>query len=111
MTGIGTNPKCRLRRAMSERSSLAARIRCRLPSLPRRGSNAILGDVDLMITITGDDIKTATVIKANDYPEGPLFSFKSEVHEFGLDEDGDVISVNIVADAAIEQAENRKLRK
>ena len=22
-------------------------------------------------------------------PEGPLFSFKSDVHEFGTDEDGD----------------------
>jgi AAA domain len=78
-----------------------------------RGSNAILGDVDLMITITGDDIKTATVAKANDYPEGPLFSFKSEMHEFGIDEDGDSISVNIVADAAIEveQAGSRKFRK
>jgi hypothetical protein len=63
-----------------------------------RGSNAILGDVDLMITITGDSIKTATITKANDMPEGPLFSFKSEVHEFGADEDGDVISVNIISD-------------
>lgn len=62
-----------------------------------RGSNAILGDADVMVTISGDAIKTATVTKANDMPEGPLFSFKSEVHEFGVDEDGDPITVNIVS--------------
>jgi len=63
-----------------------------------RGSNAILGDVDVMVTISGDgEIRTATVAKANDAPEGPLFSFKSEVHEFGHDEDGDPITVNVVS--------------
>ena len=35
-----------------------------------RGSNALLGDVDVMVTIGGDEIKTATVTKANDAPEG-----------------------------------------
>lgn len=64
-----------------------------------RGSSAIVGDVDLLVTISGEDIKTATISKANDAPEGPLFSFKSKVHEFGLDEDGDSITVNIVAEA------------
>lgn len=62
-----------------------------------RGSNASQGDVDLEVLIAGDVIKTATVKKANDAPEGPLFSFKSIVHEFGLDEDGDPITVNIVS--------------
>jgi AAA domain len=62
-----------------------------------RGSNAILGDVDMMVMISGDATKTATVTKANDAPEGPLFSFKSEVHEFGRDEDGDPITVNVVS--------------
>ncbi|WP_338830177.1 AAA family ATPase [Bradyrhizobium sp. 27S5] len=62
-----------------------------------RGSNAILGDADVMVTIAGEDIKTATVVKANDMAEGPLFSFKSDVHQFGLDEDGDPITVNIVS--------------
>jgi RecA-family ATPase len=66
-----------------------------------RGSNALLGDVDVMISISGDEIKTATVTKANDAPEGPLFSFKSEVHEFGRDEDGDPITVNIVSREAV----------
>lgn len=62
-----------------------------------RGSNALLGDVDVMVTIGGDEIKTATVTKANDAPEGQLFSFKSEVFDFGPDEDGDPRTVNIVS--------------
>lgn len=66
-----------------------------------RGSNAALGDVDVMVTISGDTIRTATVTKANDMAEGPLFSFKSEVHEFGVDEDGDPVTVNIVSDEVI----------
>jgi hypothetical protein len=66
-----------------------------------RGSNAILGDVDLMVTIAGDTIRTATVTKANDAPEGPIFSFKSEVYEFGTDEDGDPITVNVVSNEEV----------
>jgi AAA domain len=62
-----------------------------------RGSNALLGDVDVMVTLSGGDIRTATVTKANDAPEGPLFSFKSEVHEFERDEDGDPVTVNVVS--------------
>ena len=52
-----------------------------------------------MVSISGETIKTATVTKANDRAEGPLFSFQSEVHEFGLDEDGDPITVNFVVPA------------
>jgi hypothetical protein len=65
-----------------------------------RGSNAFYGDVDIMVEITASgDIRTASITKANDLPEGPLFSFKSEIHTFGQDEDGDPITVNIVAEA------------
>lgn len=64
-----------------------------------RGSNALYGDVDVLVTIAGDDVKTATVVKANDLPEGALFSFKSKIFEFGTDEDGDPITVNIVEPA------------
>lgn len=67
-----------------------------------RGSNALYGDVDVLVTIGGDNIKTATVTKANDVPDGPLFSFASEVVEFGTDEDGDPITVNIVSDEVSE---------
>lgn len=66
-----------------------------------RGSNAILGDVDVMVEISGDIVRTATVTKANDMPEGPLFSFKSDLHEFGTDEDGDLITVNVVSEEII----------
>ena len=73
-----------------------------------RGSNALLGDVDVMVTISGEEIKTATVTKANDAPEGELFSFKSEVHQFGIDEDGDPITVNIVSS---EEVSGQPVRK
>ncbi|MCX7310253.1 MAG: AAA family ATPase [Alphaproteobacteria bacterium] len=66
-----------------------------------RGSNAILGDADVMVSITGDMVRTANVTKANDGPEGPLFSFKSVVHEFGFDEDNEPITVNIVSGEAV----------
>ena len=46
---------------------------------------------------TNGDLRTASVTKANDMAEGPLFSFTSEVHTFGTDEDGDPITVNIVS--------------
>jgi hypothetical protein len=72
-----------------------------------RGSNAALGDVDLMVEIAGDIVRTATVTKANDAPEGPLFSFKSEVHEFGTDEDGDPVTVNIVGSEAVTVTETK----
>lgn len=63
-----------------------------------RGSNAFYGDVDIMVEITSaGDVRTASITKANDLPEGPLFSFKSEIHQFGIDEDGDPITVNIVS--------------
>lgn len=62
-----------------------------------RGSNAFLGDADVMISISGDTVKTAAVIKANDMAEGPLFSFKGEVHDFGADKDGEPNTVNIVS--------------
>lgn len=66
-----------------------------------RGSNAILGDADVMVRISGDSVRTATIEKANDLPEGPLFSFTSELHDFGKDEDGDPITVNILSNAVI----------
>ena len=43
-----------------------------------RGSNAILGDADIMVKITGDTVRTANIIKANELPEGSLFSFGSD---------------------------------
>ncbi len=74
-----------------------------------RGSNAALGDVDVMISVSGDVIRTATVAKANDAPEGPLFSFKADIHEFGTDEDGDPVSVNIVSSKDVSNSPSERL--
>jgi hypothetical protein len=62
-----------------------------------RGSNALEGDADVMIQISGNGVRTASIVKANDLPEGPLFAFKSELHEFGADEEGDPVTVNVVS--------------
>jgi hypothetical protein len=78
-----------------------------------RGSNARQGDVDLQIHISGDAIKTATVIKANDQPEGPLTSYAGEVVQLGTDEDGDAVTAFIVsvrAFAALPKAMKRNPR-
>jgi AAA domain-containing protein len=61
-----------------------------------RGSNARLADVDMLVQITGDIVKVATITKANDQPEGVLTAFKLEPFEFGLDEDGDPFRTFIV---------------
>ena len=62
-----------------------------------RGSNARLADVDVQVQITGDEIKTASIKKANDQPEGFLTSFKLVPHDFGRDEDGDPFRTFIVS--------------
>src|SRR5262249_3018201 len=46
-------------------------------------------DVALQAQISGDDIRTATIIKANDQPEGMPTTFKLEPFDFGPDEDGE----------------------
>jgi len=74
-----------------------------------RGSNARLADVDVQVQITGDTIKSATVKKANDQPEGPLTNFKLDPFDFGTDEDGDpfrtfIIAKEIITTAACDRA-------
>jgi hypothetical protein len=65
-----------------------------------RGSNAQDGDVDVMVQISGDSIKVATVTKANDQAEGVLTKFKAEIAVLGTDEDGvDITTAIISADA------------
>ena len=61
-----------------------------------RGSNARLADVDVLVQITGDDIKTAMVKKGNDQPEGALTGFQLEPFDLGIDEDGDPVRTFIV---------------
>ena len=62
-----------------------------------RGSNAHLGDVDIMVQIGGDGIKFAEVVKANDAPLGVIAQFKLVPFEVGRDVDGDFIGIAIVA--------------
>jgi hypothetical protein len=66
-----------------------------------RGSNARLADVDLLVHVSGDVIKTATVRKANDQPEDALTSFRLEPFDFGLDEDGDPFRTYILSSEII----------
>jgi AAA domain len=61
-----------------------------------RGSNATLGDADLVVAIDGDEIKTATITDANDMSAGDIMSFKAREYIFGYDEDGDKDAVHIV---------------
>jgi hypothetical protein len=61
-----------------------------------RGSNSSLGDADLVVSISGDEVKTATVTDANDMAAGDLFSFRGRQFSFGVDEDGDEDVVHIV---------------
>jgi hypothetical protein len=66
-----------------------------------RGSNAHLGDVDVMVQIRGNgEVKTAEIMKANDQPEGVLTSFQLKSYSFGLDEDGEPITTAIVSAGA-----------
>jgi len=76
-----------------------------------RGSNALVGDVDMFVQIGGGDVKTAIVTGANDAPDGALFSFKSEIHKFGVDEDGDPITVNIVAEVPLAEPSKKATDK
>lgn len=62
-----------------------------------RGSNARLADVDLLVQLTGDTIKTATINKANDAQTGDITSFRLEPIDFGKDEDGEAFGVHIVS--------------
>lgn len=62
-----------------------------------RGSNAHVGDTDMMVQLRGDAIKTAEIVKANDQPEGALTRFKLETFELGRDEDGDAITTAIIS--------------
>ena len=49
-----------------------------------RGSNAHLGDVDMMVQIAvADDVRTATITKINDGAEGVLTRFKLETRHAG----------------------------
>jgi RecA-family ATPase len=76
-----------------------------------RGSNAHVADVDVMVQITvSGTVKTATVIKGNDQPEGPLTAFRLESVKLGVDDDGDDITTAVVSAEVIapEMARGRR---
>lgn len=76
-----------------------------------RGSNAHVGDVDVMVQISGDGTKVAQVIKGNDQPERVVAQFKLEPFELGRDEDGDPITTSIVSTDAIDTQPIQKARE
>lgn len=67
-----------------------------------RGSSAKTGHIDLGVQISGDKIKTATITKANDQPEGVMTSFMGEEVTIGEDEDGDALTAFIVSRMAVQ---------
>jgi hypothetical protein len=73
-----------------------------------RGSNAKLAHVDLEIQFSGDEVKTATITKANDEAKGVLTHFQLEPVEFARDEDGDPNTTWIVSPEAFERGTNRQ---
>jgi AAA domain len=76
-----------------------------------RGSNAHLGDVDVMTQISGDTVKTAAVVKGNDQAERTLAVFKMEVVETGRDEDGEAVTTSIVSADQVEAEPRAKKEK
>ena len=62
-----------------------------------RGSNAKLSDIDMAVQITGGEVKTATIVAANDQPCGLLATFAMEDVALGVDEDGDRITTTILS--------------
>ena len=76
-----------------------------------RGSNAHLGDVDVMVMITGDGVRTADVVKGNDQPERTLAQFRIESVALGQDEDEDPITTSLVSDEQFETLQRKKSKK
>jgi hypothetical protein len=77
----------------------------------KSGSNLGKRVTDMEVQLSGKPIRLAEIIKRNDGEEGPLFSFTHAIHEFGLDEDGEPITVSIVSDEVIAPATAPKARE
>jgi AAA domain-containing protein len=72
-----------------------------------RGSNAHLGDVDMMVQLSGDkECRIADVTKDNDGAERLLTRYRLEVIELGTDEDGDAITTAIVSGDMLDSAKD-----
>ena len=66
-----------------------------------RGSSAKLGHVDLAVQISGETVRTATIVKGNDQPDGPITSFKAEEIAVGNDDDGEPLVVGILSNERV----------
>jgi AAA domain-containing protein len=81
-----------------------------------RGSNAHLGDVDVMIQIYAEGgIRTAKVTSANEQPIRDLATFRVVPYSLGKDEDGDAITVGMIevigAESKIGEAAAKRAKK
>ena len=77
-----------------------------------RGSNAHLGDVDMMVQISiADSVRTATITKINDGMEGTLTRFKLKPVTLGQNEDGDDITTAIVSDDLLDGEKEKSRAK
>jgi len=61
-----------------------------------RGSNAHKCDVDVEATISGSEVKSVEITKANDQDLGVLTTFNLEPYDLGVDDDGDVFRTHIL---------------
>jgi hypothetical protein len=67
-----------------------------------RGSNATMGDRDVGVLVEAfDKSRVATIVYANDLPEGRLTAFEPEAIEIGTNEDGDTVTGLVVSAAEI----------
>jgi hypothetical protein len=63
-----------------------------------RGSNAFVGDVDMMVQFSGEkDARVAEIIVNKDGAEGLLTRYKLELAVLGKDDDGDDITTAIIS--------------
>jgi hypothetical protein len=63
-----------------------------------RGSNAFVGDVDMMVQFSGDkEARVAEIIVNKDGAEGLLTRYRLDVAVLGKDEDGDDITTAIIS--------------
>ena len=63
------------------------------PTKGARGSNAVLGAVDVEIEVSREDTnRTATITKMKDGEDGQKFGFRLAVVQLGLDEEGDPVT-------------------
>ena len=70
-----------------------------------RGSNAFVGDIDMMVQFSGEkDARVADIIVNKDGAEGLLTRYKLEIVVLGTDDDGDEITTAIISTDKLDSA-------